>query len=70
MNKKARQMEGYKKAIDARIGEFFDGYVVVGFIGGDPVIIRGPSDKKTILALNVLMDYAMQQVSIGETANE
>jgi hypothetical protein len=43
-----------------RLSDFFEGYVLVGFLAGtdDPIIMYSPSDRRTALALNQLLESA------------
>lgn len=48
--------EEVKEAVEGRVSEFLDGFVVVGFISnGDPVIVTGIDDHKTAAALNLML---------------
>lgn len=48
--------EEVKEAVDGRVSEFLDGFVVVGFIAnGDPVVITGIDDQKTAAAINLML---------------
>ena len=50
--------EHFGKAINGRIGDFFDGFAVVGFVAGrpnQPMIIVSEMDLKTRLAVNALL---------------
>lgn len=49
------------RVIDNRIIEFFDGYAVVGFINGEPVILRHTPDAKTHIAVNALLMAAAEE---------
>lgn len=49
-------------AIDGRISDFMDSYVIVGFVSGNPtplIIRRDGGDPKTALALNSLLAAAI-----------
>lgn len=44
------------------IGEFMTGgFVLVGYIGHEPVIVSQAGDKKTAIALNALVDVFIHQ---------
>ncbi len=56
------QLEQFGRAVNSRIGDFFDGHILVGISAdtGQPVIIAGgPSDFKTLAVLNALMINAL-----------
>lgn len=56
-----QQIQQFIEATDSRLAEYFDGYVVVGFVAGtsQPVIIRSASDPKTALGLKSLLHDAV-----------
>ncbi len=66
--KNEEQIKAIGRAMNARMSEFFDdgAFVAVGFIDGEPVIIRSPANKKTNLALNMLLVNAAQSMNISE----
>ena len=52
------QMIATGNAINARIGEFCDGYIFIGFVAGaknEPIHLCAAEDAKTQLALNKFM---------------
>lgn len=55
--------------VHRRVSEFFDGYVLVGFVAGDdnPVIVTPSMDIKTALAINNLLQAAQQKLHIHTT---
>jgi hypothetical protein len=61
------------KAVDARVTEFFDGYVLVGFVAGtnEALVLTGPSrDHKTVIALNGLLLSAVRPTVNSEPSKE
>lgn len=54
-------IEEIMNATTARNEEYFDGFVVVGFIHGnnEPIIIRKARDPKDYMALNGLLQAAL-----------
>ena len=53
------------KAINTYVSEYFTGFVVVGFLAdtNEPVIISSQNeDPKTVLALNALIQSAVQRL--------
>lgn len=49
-------------ALASRVTEFLDGFVLVGFVAGtdEPLVVYGPTDRKTTLALNDLLKSAVR----------
>lgn len=63
IKKNDKQVQQFGDAINARVTEFFDGHVVVGFIAGtnEPLIIYPEGqDQKTVLGLNSLLIAAVR----------
>lgn len=57
-------LEKFGSAVNARLSEFFDGHIVVGFIAGQdlPVILSVLQNPKTSLGLESLLLDALSHV--------
>lgn len=53
-------------AVDARLSEFFDGYLAIGFIAGsgEAIVVRRCQDPKTRLALQTLVVNVMAEEGV------
>lgn len=68
--KTQEELNRIASAADARMSEFFDGHVVVGFVGDQPVLVRNFPDRKTNMALQQLLMMALASADLSAPGSQ